>query len=231
MPEFKQNEVDLLSLGKYILLAVHQAEFVFGGSFDPVHLGHINLLTHLQAFSQNWRVRLLPCATPSLKAPTIASYEQRVAMLKVSFGKAENLIIDQRENTRKGKSYTFDSLRELRHENSETRLVLVLGADAINSINQWYRCEQLSQLCHLMIVNRPGNSLSKAEIVLQKLGYKCAINKQQLEIDGAGRYYCLTIEERAISSTEIRKRLAEKLSVNDLLSAKVIDYIDDHQPY
>ncbi|MCF6194792.1 MAG: nicotinate (nicotinamide) nucleotide adenylyltransferase, partial [Kangiellaceae bacterium] len=146
------------------MISHKQTEFVFGGSFDPVHLGHVNLLAHLQRFAPSWRIRILPCAMPPLKRRTIASFEQRVTMLKLGLDnleQSEKITIDQRENDRLGKSFTFDSLQNLRGESPDVDLVLVLGADAISSISQWYRVEDLNQLCHLMIVNRPGILLDK----------------------------------------------------------------------
>lgn len=211
-----------------------QTEFVFGGSFDPVHLGHINLLTHLTQFFPSWKVRILPCATPPLKERTIASFEQRVVMLELgleNIAQFENITIDQREHYRLGKSFTFDSLQDLKCENPNVNLVLVLGADAISSINQWYRVADLSQLCHLMVVNRPGTELDKLESSLQELGFNCAKSKQELELEPFGRYHCHTIEERDISSTQIRERLAKHQSVDHLLCANVINYIADHRPY
>jgi nicotinate-nucleotide adenylyltransferase len=213
------------------LSSQQQTEFIFGGSFDPVHLGHINLLVHLKQFFPSWGIRVLPCANPPLKQPTLASFSHRVAMLKLGLEHLEKITIDPREHQRSGKSFTYHSLRDLRTENPDIKLVLVLGADAMKSINQWYRVADLSQLCHLVIVNRPRTLLSQLESNLQQLGFNCAISKQELELEAFGRYHCLTVEERDISSTEIRERLAENQSIEHLVSSCVINYIDDNHPY
>ncbi len=199
-----------------------------------MHLGHINLLAHLKQFSPSWGIRILPCATPPLKERTLASFAQRMAMLQLTLeniAQFKNISIDQREYDRSGKSFTYDSLQDLRDENPDVNLVLVLGADAMSSINEWYRVADLSQLCNLMVVNRPGTQLNKLESRLQQLGFSCAISKQELELEAVGRYHCLIIEERDVSSTEIRERLSKHQSVDHLLPASVIKYIDDNHTY
>ena len=208
-----------------------EIEFVFGGSFDPVHSGHLNLIDHLKQFSPGWGIRVLLCATPPLKRDSEASFDERVEMLKIALTGYQGVSIDQREKEREGKSFTFDSLQELRKDNLACRLILVVGADVIESLEQWYRCKELCKLCHLVVVNRPQSQVKEMGGIMQTLGFICAETKQELELDPVGRYHCLTIEEKNVSSKDIRLKLANKQSVRQLLPNDVVEYINERQLY
>jgi len=173
----------------------------------------------------------MPCATPPLKELTKASFEQRVAMLELATKPITNMIIDKRERNRSGKSFTVDSLSELKRENPSTRLVLVVGGDTLETMESWHKIEALCELCHLLVVNRPEYSLDNIDSIMIKIGFSCAKNKQELEIQSAGRYYCHSIEEKSVSSTSLREKFANKNPIDDLLSGNVAEYIRDNQLY
>lgn len=206
-------------------------EFIFGGSFDPVHVGHINVIEKLRENCFDWPIRLLPCAVPALKDATNANFQQRVDMLRIATEHIDNIIIDERENTRTGKSYTLDSLQGLTKEKCSTRFVLVIGADTFKYMKQWHQWQQLKDYCHLLLVNRPGSSIDNLDSRMQQLGFDCTKNVQKLELLPSGHYYCLNIEEKDISSTSIRSNLHRGLSVKQLIPSKVIDYIKKNLIY
>ncbi len=209
----------------------HNIEFIFGGSFDPIHSGHLNVIEALRKSCSTWPIRLLPCAVPALKNATSASFKQRVEMLRLATQSFDDLSIDERENRRNGKSYTVDSLQSFRQENPQKIAVLVVGGDALASMNQWYHWQQLADFCHLLVVNRPGAPLDKIEGLMQQLGFSCVLDLQKLEITLSGRYYCLTIEEKDISSTQVRTQLADGLSVDKFIPDCVNDYIKKQRIY
>ncbi len=200
-------------------------EFVFGGSFDPVHIGHISVISHLRQECPEWTIRLLPCSVPALKKATSASFEQRVDMLKLATEDVDYVVIDEREHHRQGKSYTLDSLQSLAKENVGRTSVLVVGADTVLTMDQWHRWQTLAHHCHLVLVKRPGSLIVDIEKVMQPLGFVCTKNIQELELTPYGRYYCLNIEEKDISSTEIRNRLTNKQTIDSLIPNCVNDYI------
>lgn len=206
-------------------------EFIFGGSFDPVHFGHINVVEKLREECPAWPIRLLPCALPALKDATSVSFERRVDMLKLATDHLDKIVIDERENKRTGKSYTLDSLHSLTQELQATRFVLVVGADTYESMKLWHQWQRLKDYCHLLLVNRPGVLVNDVSKGMAQLGFECTKNIQKLEIMPAGHYYCLSIEEKDISSTGIRSLLHRNLSVEQLIPSKVIDYIKKNLIY
>ena len=206
-------------------------EFIFGGSFDPIHRGHINVIEKLREFCPSWPIRLLPCSVPALKNLTSASFEQRVEMLKIATKAIENIVIDKRENKRDGKSFTLDSLQSLVQEYPKRKFALVVGGDTLNTMNQWHQWQQLSNYCHLLLVNRPGTVISDIQESMAQMGFSCAINVQKLEKTPSGHYYCLNIKEKDVSSTEIRTQLADGLSMNKFIPDCVSDYIKKNRIY
>jgi len=206
-------------------------EFIFGGSFDPVHFGHINVIEKLRQTYPEWPIRLLPCAVPPLKDATGASFSQRVDMLSIVTTDIKNVLIDERENKRNGKSYTLDSLKSLSEEYPLSHYVLVVGADTLKSMYDWYQWQQLKDYCHLLLVNRPGSLISDVGKLMRQLGFSCSNNAQELEKMPSGHYYCLNIEEKDISSTGIRSQLQKGLSVEHLIPGKVVDYIKKNLIY
>jgi nicotinate-nucleotide adenylyltransferase len=211
-------------------------EFVFGGSFDPIHFGHLNIIKSIKAQFPANLIRIMPCAIPALKDNTAASFEQRVDMLKLAIAELPkssklNIVVDKKENQREGFSFTLDSLIELSHELPNQNWLLVIGADSLNNMTQWHQWQQLAKHCHLVIVKRPGSKINEFERLLQQLGFSCAKNSQELAINAFGRYYCLNCEEKDISSTRIRSHLKRGLSVDKLLPLNVIDYIKKESLY
>lgn len=202
-----------------------KTEFVFGGSFDPVHLGHLHVMESLRELCASWSLRVLPCSVPPLKNLASASFEQRVAMLKLVTDSIDNLQIDERENKREGKSYTLDSLQSLAQQYPSKNFVLVVGGDTLKSMNQWHEWQQLANYCHLLLVNRPGTKIENIVTLMYQLGFNRVKKVQELEVTPNGRYYCLNMEAFDISSTEIRTRLSNGLSVDKLISKRVMDYI------
>ena len=206
-------------------------EFIFGGSFDPVHIGHINVIEKLRENCSDWPIRLLPCAVPALKNATSGNFEQRVNMLRIATEHIDNIVIDERENARMGISYTIDSLQDLTEEKYLTKFVLVIGMDTFKNMNQWHQWHHLKDYCHLLLVNRPGSSIENIDSEMRQLGFDCTKNVQKLELLSSGHYYCLNIEEKDISSTGIRSNLQRGLSVKSLVPSKVIDYIKKNLIY
>ncbi len=213
------------------LINSENIEFIFGGSFDPIHIGHINVIERLREKCPSWPIRLLPCSVPVLKNKLSASFEQRVEMLAIATNHIDHIIIDERENKRLGKSFTIDSLQSLIQEVPERRPVLVIGADTYESVKLWHQWQQLRDYCHLVLVNRPGVAIGDVNKGMEQLGFDCAKNIQKLELVPAGQYYYLNIEEKDVSSTGVRSQLSGGLSVEQLIPNKVIDYIKKNLIY
>jgi len=130
---------------------------IFGGTFDPIHIGHLRMALELKEQLGLDEMRLLPCHQPPHRdAPQVSSV-QRVEMLRIALQDCPELQLDERELLRDKPSYTYDTLMELRAElGSEVSLVLCMGEDAFAGLPTWYRWQELIRLAHLVVIARPG---------------------------------------------------------------------------
>lgn len=128
---------------------------LFGGTFDPVHLGHLSVAWEA-AELLDAEVRLMPASVPPHRPAPIANAEQRVAMLRAALQKQSRLTLDTRELERSGPSYTIDTLTELRAEQGDRPLVLLIGADAFAGLPGWHRWRELFEVAHIGVLSRPG---------------------------------------------------------------------------
>lgn len=129
---------------------------LFGGTFDPVHLGHLRAAWEA-AEALDAEVLMVPAGTPPHRGATVATAEQRLAMLRAALAGQDRLRADDRELHREGRSYTVDTLRELRAEQGGERpLVLLLGADAFAGLASWHQWRSLFELAHIGVMTRPG---------------------------------------------------------------------------
>ena len=130
---------------------------IFGGSFDPVHLGHLQLARGAAERLDLDQVRFIPTRLQPLKADgPRASAEDRVAMLRLALDGAPEFVIDRREVERPGPSYTIDSLQELTIERPSDQLFLLIGADAAQDLARWRDATGLAKLATIVVVPRPG---------------------------------------------------------------------------
>ncbi|MFZ5594741.1 MAG: nicotinate-nucleotide adenylyltransferase [Pseudomonadota bacterium] len=130
---------------------------IFGGTFDPIHIGHLQpVLEVLQDLALD-EIRLIPCHIPPHRTAPVASAAQRLAMLEAAIRGEPGLKADDRELRRPGPSYTIDTLTSLRAELGDTPLCLLLGMDAFAGLNTWHRWRELIQLAHLIVMHRPGS--------------------------------------------------------------------------
>jgi nicotinate-nucleotide adenylyltransferase len=205
---------------------------ILGGTFNPVHYGHLRSALELVERLQLTRLHLMPNAQPPLREAPQCSALHRAAMVELAVAGEARLVCDTRELNRAGTSYTIDSLIELRAElGSETGLCLVMGCDAVLGITQWHRWQELLDWAHIVVIARPGWALPHSGEAAQWLQAHRLHDPQCLRLRPAG---CITIEELrplAISSTEIRDILAGGRSARYLMPQSVLDYIETHKLY
>ena len=213
------------------------ARGVFGGTFDPVHYGHLHAAVDVRDALDLGELRLVPARDPPHRDTPSATAEQRLAMLKLALVEFPQLALDARELTRIGKSYTVDTLRELRGERPDRPLVLVLGVDAFAGLPQWHRWREIPDLAHIAVVTRPGTRIDDAlQGPLAELWQnRFREDRAELETAAAGAIFSVSVAPHPISATAIRAALAQGRSgiaqVRGLLPAAVLTYIDHHQLY
>jgi nicotinate-nucleotide adenylyltransferase len=208
-----------------------QAIGIFGGTFDPVHYGHLRAALeamerlHLQDF------RLLPAGTPPHRANTFASADHRLAMLKLALSRYPELQVDDREVRREGSSYMVDTLGEIRREEGEAPILMMIGQDAANVLDQWYDWHKLFDLAHLVIMRRPESKHIYSGALFEQVQPRLVNDPDQLRKTPAGLILPLEVTQLAISSTEIRRQIHAGLSPRFLLPDSVIEYILEHGLY
>ncbi len=200
----------------------------FGGTFDPVHQGHIHMALEAKAHLDLDEVRLVPCHNPPHRGQPQLSSRQRLQLLHLAIEGVDGLFVDERELRRDGPSWTVDTLRECRLEwGHEVSIVLLMGADAYAGLCQWHQWQCLPMLAHIAVLRRPGYSLPKSGILADWITNS---DKQVIHSQPAGMVVVLEQAPMDISATQLRQQLAEGL-VPEGLAPKVRDYIITHHLY
>ncbi len=129
---------------------------IFGGTFDPIHCAHLELAREVRAALDLAAVRFIPAGDPPHRAAPVASAMHRLAMVELAVADHPGLEVDAREIHRRGRSYTVETLEELRDEAPARPLALIVGADAFLGLPTWHRWRELFELAHVVVVARPG---------------------------------------------------------------------------
>ena len=178
---------------------------VFGGTFDPVHYGHLRTAFEmLQALAFD-EVRFIPCGDPPHRGETRASARERFEMVRVAAEGQHGFVVDDREIRRDGPSYTVDTLAELREEFSERSLGLILGMDAFLGLPRWHRWQEILDVAHIVVAHRPGWRAPDMGPLGELLSERGTHRVQDLHEDTSGRIHIHAVTQLEISSTEIRE--------------------------
>lgn len=211
---------------------------LLGGTFDPIHYGHLRLAADVKAALSLSEVRLIPAGNPPHRAPPVASAAHRFAMTALGCAEFAGLVADGRELSRPGPSYTVVTLEELHAEQPQLPLALLVGVDAFRGLTSWWRWERLFTLAHLVVVERPGTATGPGDLppALQTHWQRrLTTDPSRLARTLAGAIIRVPITPQPISATEIRTALAlgaaGKERVRGLLPASVLDYIDRNRLY
>jgi nicotinate-nucleotide adenylyltransferase len=208
---------------------------IFGGTFDPVHFGHLRPMLELKERLGLERVHLVPCNIPPHRGEPHASAEQRCAMLQLAIEGEEGLLLDRRELERPGPSYMVDTLKSLREEYGAQRpLCLIIGGDAFLGLPSWYHWQELVQLAHIVVAHRPGWELEEGALeapLRELLAHHRLDAPPQLGAAPAGGVLLQAVTQLDISATVIRRLVASGDSANFLLPQPVWDYIRRHNLY
>lgn len=207
---------------------------VLGGTFDPVHRGHVQLASDaIRALGLD-ELRCVPAGLPPHRAQPLASAEDRLAMVNLAFANQEKCSIDDAEIRQTGPSWTILTLERLRLMLPDASLVLIVGADAFLGLPTWHRWQELTKLAHLAVANRPGADLDTAIMpeALKELFLAChSANQNELSNKAAGHVVSFTMTPCPVSATQIRAAVCQGRPIADLVSAPVENYIRQHHLY
>ncbi|MFC4528340.1 nicotinate-nucleotide adenylyltransferase [Dyella halodurans] len=195
---------------------------IFGGTFDPVHLGHLSVAWEA-AELLDAEVRLMPASVPPHRPAPIANPSQRAAMLRAALQEQSRLTLDTRELERSGPSYTIDTLAELRAEQGDRPLVLLIGADAFAGLPTWHRWRELFEVAHIGVLSRPGVDAALPAELEAEVAARLVTDAAVLRAWPAGKVIELAVTPLEISATRIRELLAAGRDPRYLLPCGLFD--------
>ena len=211
---------------------------IVGGTFDPIHYGHLRLAAEVAVALELAEVRMIPAGIPPHRPPPVASGADRLAMAELGCGEFTRLVADGREVARPGPSYTVATLQSLHAEDVTRPLALIIGSDAFAGLTLWHRWEQIFTLAHLVVVERPGAPAlpDAAPAPLQEQWHRrMTTDPSRLSRQLSGAIVRQSVTPQPISATEIRTALAAgapgHARIRGLLPAAVLAYIDRNQLY
>ena len=205
---------------------------MLGGSFDPIHFGHIKPALELAKQYQLDEIRLLPCKVSPFKENTFASPRHRWNMVSLIAAGNNELVADARELERDSPSYTYTTLVELSQEqDDEVKLFWLLGADALAGFPQWHEAEKIMQYCHVLVLKRPGYELPADKKIIDWLQQYFCDDMNQLEQKEAGCIFLTETEMLDISSTRIRELIRAGEQPRYMLPGPVWNYIKRNKLY
>jgi nicotinate-nucleotide adenylyltransferase len=208
---------------------------LLGGSFDPVHNGHVALGEHFVALLQPDELRVIPAGNPWQKHGLQASPADRVEMVQRAFSQQQvPVVIDQQEIRRATPTYTIDTLQALRAElGAAVSIVFLMGADQLQHLDTWQGWQQLFDHAHLCAASRPGFGIDASQVppaVMEEFTRRAG-TRQEIRNTSHGKAYLASSLAVDISSTEIRSLLQHGERPESLIPARVLDYIEQHHLY
>jgi nicotinate-nucleotide adenylyltransferase len=205
---------------------------IFGGTFNPVHNGHLRIAIELAELLEVDSLRMIPCALPAHRDVPSASPQQRLEMLKLGIGEQSQLLADDIELCREGPSYTIDTLRAIRQQiGSETPLYLCVGMDVLSTLDSWQDWQQLTDYCHLVVSSRPGYQIPQSGTLADWVGERLCDDLHELKQASTGRLHLCNLTMLGISSTAIRNKVSAGKKIDFLTPAAVVNCIQQQHLY
>ena len=207
---------------------------LLGGTFDPIHFGHLRLAEECADALRLNEVRLIPAAKPWQRSGLISAIEHRLEMVRLGVENNPRLVVDAREAERNGPTYTVDTLGSLRAEMGQARpLVMIVGSDQFLNLPTWSRWQKLFELAHIAVARRANESFDLGELpaALAAMVANRLTNDRSALTEPAGRVFSIEMTPLKISSSQIRTLMRTRQSPRYLLPASVYEYIVQHGLY
>ncbi|MEW6332064.1 MAG: nicotinate-nucleotide adenylyltransferase [Pseudomonadota bacterium] len=204
---------------------------LLGGTFDPIHYGHLRPAQEVLRALDLAEVRIIPAANPPHRRVPVASTEQRLRMAELAVAEFPGMRVDDREIIRGGPSYTVLTLESLRQEFGARPLCLLLGQDAFGGIETWHEWQRLPELAHFVVMTRPGWAMPAAAALPAWARDRLARAASDLARTSAGTIYFQTVTPQDISATRIREAVARHEPVDGLAPPAVLEYLRANRIY
>ena len=177
---------------------------IFGGTFDPIHYGHLRTAFEMLQALRFGEVRFIPSGDPPHRGKTYANAELRLEMVTAATQSEARFVVDDRELRRDGPSYTVDTLASLRQEQADASLGLILGMDAFLGLSSWHRWEEILEFAHIVVAHRPGWRAPDIGPLGELIAEHGTHRVDDLHEQSTGRIHIHAVTQLEISSTEIR---------------------------
>ena len=194
---------------------------VLGGTFDPVHFGHLRPALEVMQAVGLQQVRFLPNRIPPHRETPWLGVENRLELLRTAIDDQPGFVLDQRELQREGHSYMVDTLESLRADFPAQSICLIVGMDAFLGLKQWHQWQRIPRLCHLVVTTRPG--FPSQPDYIDELPAELVTDIAELSAIGSGRILIQSVTQLDISASAIRRMLVKGCSVRYLLPDSVND--------
>ena len=205
---------------------------IFGGTFDPIHYGHLRAAFELLLRLELAEVRFIPNGDPPHReGGAIANAKQRLGMVAQATAGQPGFVVDDRELRRDGPSYTVDTLAELRAEFPSRSLCLIVGMDAFLGLPKWYRWQQVLEQAHVVVAHRPGWRAPDAGPLGELLRERGTNKSKDLHTRQVGSIYVHAVTQLEISSTALRGLICNGGDPRFLIPDAVRQYISEHNCY
>lgn len=204
---------------------------LMGGTFDPIHYGHLRCAEEVRVKLGLETLFLLPAGKPVHRATPQASNEQRLEMLKLAQTEFPGLAIDRRELDREGPSYMVDTLQEIRNQSPEKPLLLLIGQDSANELNSWHRWQELFELAHLVILSRPGSNMAYRPELEKQINKRLVDEPEVLITQKTGFVLHFRVTAIDICATTIKSMIRLGRSPHAMLPEQVMAYIRENGLY
>ena len=202
-----------------------------GGTFDPVHFGHLRPALEIQQALNLQTLYLMPNYIAPHKSKSLATPEQRINMVELAIKTTSNLKINTQELLRESPSYTIDTLKLLREQHPDTSICFIMGMDSLIQFDSWYKYEDILKYCHIVVSHRPGWSPDFNEIINALLEKHQVQDPAQLHQRLFGAIYFQKTTQLDISSSQIRQLIASNQSIDFLTPQSVCSYIQNENCY
>ena len=204
---------------------------ILGGTFDPVHHGHLRLAVEVYQSLDLAEIRLIPVHTPPHRQPPVASAKQRLAMLRIAVEGSAGLVVDEREVTRGNTSYTIDTLKSLRAEMGNISLCLIMGMDAFQSLNTWHDWISIPDYTHIILADRTDDDAVFENAEIRDFYSRRIHHNESALRSGAGKILKIDVPVLEISASRIRALCSMEKDAKYLLPDGVMDYIKQEALY
>ncbi|MDJ0916676.1 MAG: nicotinate-nucleotide adenylyltransferase [Woeseiaceae bacterium] len=198
---------------------------VFGGTFDPIHYGHLRTAFEMLQALRFQNVCFIPCGDPPHRGSTFAAAHERLAMVEAAVEGQAGFFVDDREVRRDGPSYSVETLEALRDENPDHSLALIIGMDAFLGLTTWHRWQDLLTLAHIVVAHRPGWRAPDMGQLGELIEQHGTHRVEDLHDAASGRIHIHAVTQLEIASTDIRDLIAGGRDPRFLMPDSVRAYI------